>query len=394
MRTRSLFSATSTRWRDAHSLRRAIVVVAGLRLGLGLLAWVSLLIVPAAPPGGDWRQLALPTSSAWWPVVGPWQHWDAFWYQHIATSGYAAHGSDAAFFPLYPIATHVVAAATAADEALAGFVVSTVAMVIALALLDRLITRDFDAATARRGVLYVALAPVAFFFVAPFTEALFLALSIATVLAARNRSWWQAGVCGFLAALCRPTGVLLALPVLIESVIATREMRRYHRRGVHAGYAAVAAPVAALAAFTAYTLVVLNVPGGSFGAASGWGQKPTLPWVAIVDSVQTIAAGTHPEEILNLVAAVALIVAIPFMVRRMPLSYVAYAAAMVPVVAFRTATTSPLMSADRYVLVVFPLFILLAIAGRRTWVNRMVLSLFATSLAVLTVVFVHDGFIG
>src|SRR5205823_1764407 len=113
-------------------------------------------------------------------------------YHHLALDGYHT-ASDAAFFPLYPTLIRGGAALLGGAYLLSGLLISTVAYVVALVLLHRLVRTDVDDAAAGRTLLYIALAPTAFFFLASYTEALFLALSVATFLALRRRAWLAAG---------------------------------------------------------------------------------------------------------------------------------------------------------------------------------------------------------
>jgi hypothetical protein len=380
----------------ASDIARAVLLVAGLRLALGATAVVALQVSPApAVLGDEWSSLRT-TSPSWYaPLVAPWQHWDALWYQRLALQGYQPRSDDAAFLPLYPGAMRVLGAAFGGNLVLAGLLISTVALVVALVVVERLVRMDLDAAAARRTTLYIALCPLAFFFLMPYTESLFLALSAGALLAARRRSWWMAGICAALATLDRSTGVLLMVPLAVMAWGEVQERRALGERGVAAGMVTITVPVLALGGWMLWTKAALGVLGGPPAAQGRWGQHAVPPWTAIHESIQTIAAGTHPEEILNLAAVVLLAGAIPFMWRRLPAPMTAYALVSIPVLCFRTAAYSPLMSAGRYLIVVFPVFVLLASMTRRWWVHGLLLAPSALLMAWLFVdMVVNDAFIG
>src|SRR5262249_52977135 len=84
----------------------------------------------------------------------------------------------------------------------------------ALVLLDKLATIELGPRDARSTLVLVAFFPASFFFSAIYAESLFLLLSVATLLAARQGRWAWAGVAGGLAAVTRNSGVGLLLPVL------------------------------------------------------------------------------------------------------------------------------------------------------------------------------------
>jgi mannosyltransferase PIG-V len=388
-RVRSLVGAL---FRD-RAVQQSVAVVVGLRIGLGLIAWGAVEALPITSFGGDFHELITPNSDFLNGVVAPWQRWDALWYQHIATSGYTNGGVDAAFFPLYPGLEHVVGIIFGGSFAIAGLVISTVAMVVALVLLHRLVAGDIDRPTADRSLMYIALAPAALFFFAPFSESLFLALSIGCLLAARRRRWWLAAVCGALVGLCRIQGVLLLVPLVVEAISDARNRRARGERGFRFAQLAAFTPGVTMAMYVGLAWQTLGTSPLT-AMNTKWGQHFAAPWTAIADSVSTVIDGTHAEEPLNLVTALVAIAALPLMVRRLPWSYVAYAAVMIVPLCFREAFFSPLESTARYAAVDVPLFVLLAVAGRRMWVDRMVLTIFPVVLTFNLVLFSTSHFVG
>ena len=107
---------------------------------------------------------------------------------------------------------------------MAALVVSNLAFVGVLFCLHRLTERHLGAAAARRSALYLAIFPTAFFFLAAYTESLFLLLTLAAFLLAHERRWWLAGVMGLLASLTRLQGIVLPLP-LLYMYLRDREFR-------------------------------------------------------------------------------------------------------------------------------------------------------------------------
>ena len=74
-----------------------------------------------------------------------------------------------------------------------GALASTALLGVALVLLHRLVALDHDRAVARNAVLVTALFPMSFFFSAVYSESLFLALSVGAVYAARRERWALGG---------------------------------------------------------------------------------------------------------------------------------------------------------------------------------------------------------
>ena len=377
------------------ALLQALAMVAGLRIALGLVAWGSIVLYPITGVGGDHLELLVPMGSRLWPWVGPWQRWDALWYEHIARSGYSQGAADAAFYPLFPGLVHLVAPLTGGQAALAALLVSTAALAAALVVLHRLVRADLDPSTANRTILYLAVAPAAFFLLAGFTESLFLLLAAAALLAARRGRPAGAGGLAALAALCRSTGLLLVAPLLVEVVAEARRRRREGQRPLRPAHLAVLLPVAAAAGWDLWIRLRIGVPGGALSLQRDvWGNHAVAPWTALHDSLLTVVGGGHPEEGLNLASSLALVLSVPLMLGRLPASYVAYTAVSVLPVVCREALVTPQESSGRYLLAVFPVFVLLAQAGRRPWVDRLVLATFPVLLGALVAHFAHFGFLG
>ena len=146
-------------------------------------------------------------------LLNPWAHWDGVWLIKIAISGYADEGGSTAFFPLLPSLLRYVGILFGGNLVITGIVISLVCFGGSAWLLHRLVRTDFDEAIASRTVVYLAIGPLSFFFQAVYTESLFLLLSLACFVFAREGRLRLAGVMGLLAVLTRSTGVLLLIPM-------------------------------------------------------------------------------------------------------------------------------------------------------------------------------------
>lgn len=370
------------------AVRRAVLVVAALRLGLGLVGWLGLVVVPATGRNAVLHDLLIPPGSLRWALLGPWQRDDALWYQQIATHGYSRGGPDDAFLPLYPGLVRATSVVLGGDAVAAGLVVSSLALVVALVLLQRLVGEDLGDAVGWRTTLLLALCPSAFFLVAPYSEALFLALSVATFLAARQRRFVLAGLLAALATLTRIQGLALLAPLLWEIGVEVRS-RGGWRDVRPAHVVALGAPIVVVAAVVASWGVFLGEAAGPFGAiAHWWGSRIVPPWTALGDSLAVIPS--HGEEALNWAAAVALLASLPTAWRRMPKSYALYTAASAAAIVLHEQRFTPLMSASRYALVVFPFFAVLALATERRPRWRLALAiLFVLGMGVRFVEVTH-----
>ena len=362
--------------RLAPGLGDAVALFVTMRLALGLV--VLYLWWRGGLPGPCHFELArngwlsippLADQGAAFPLVGVWQRWDACWYSKIATFGYEPAELSVNFWPLFPVLTGAVARLVGGSVALAGLIVSAIAYIAAMVGLFRLVARDFDEVVARRTMLLVTIFPSAFFLFAPFTESLFLALSVWTIVAARERLWLYAAVLGGLAALTRIQGVFLAMPIGWEAFVASglASWRPWVGGGrptiawrpLFAGGLAAGGPVLGFASFIAYAAAIAGQT--PLDTQDAWGGKEFFPpWEVADAAVRWTTERADPLQALNLILLIVFGALLVAGVRRLPAAYMLFALPQFVLLATRIQPT-PLTSTNRYLLAVFPAFVVLAL---------------------------------
>ena len=158
-------------------------------------------------------------------AVGPldiWNHWDGPHFLEVAARGYDPTGDPAraVLFPLYPVLIRL--GSFVLDPLRAAMAISFVASVAASVGLYRLVWPGSGRAIARNSVLAFCIFPTAYAFVAPYSQAPFVAFTLWAFVAARNDQWGRAGVLGMLAALTRLEGAFLLPALGIEYLVRRR----------------------------------------------------------------------------------------------------------------------------------------------------------------------------
>lgn len=349
------------------AIRWAWAIYLTMRVAISLLAALILwLLNPPTTPDPVLRpyQGVAPIIGGWAELtLGVWQRFDTLWYLKIATRGYSPEDGSTVYFPLYPLLIRVGGKILLGNYLLAALIISNLAYIGLLFYLYRLTTSLLEEETARRTVIYLAIFPTAFFFLAGYTESLFLLFTLAAFWYAHQRRWWLAGILGFLASLTRMQGVILILPLLYFYFKEERRVRP-----------------ALLALFliplgTAAFLLYQNYLGASLFDVyqSRLHAQFVLPWDNIIATVLKILS---PEgtfiNVINLIMTFVFLAMTIISFRALPLAYSLYMALTMFVLLWRRTTVQPLVSMSRYVLTLFPAFIIWGRWGRNPWVNRLI----------------------
>ena len=313
--------------------------------------------------------------------------WDAAFYRDIAEHGYGSvHSGALRFFPLVPLLARGVGVAFLGNDAAALVVVANGSALLFGGLIYRLARLETgDARMAVRAAWFAAVFPPAMALVLGYAEATFLLLSVAMFLALRTRRFEWSTPFGVLAGLTRPVGVLLALPAAVEASRAWRGAST-RQRAARAS-AVLAGPIGA----GIYLLWVRYAYGDAWLPLSIQNNREHRggfvdPFTRTYDGLADLLHGDRFGSGLHVLWMAVFVVLVVVLLRRLPLSYGLYAAAMVAV----NLSARNLDSFERYAMSAFPLVFAVALLTDRPEVERPVLVVSAAGLVGYSVL----GFLG
>lgn len=337
-------------------LRPCLLVFLAARIGLSLVSVIAVDLADPLPPVDVPGRTAPAATSGWHNAIDATERQDAIWYLRLADEGWSGDDASAAFFPLYPLTVRAVAWMLPdiwpGDELMAALLVSNVAFLGALLALFALTADAFGERVARRAIVVAALFPTAFFFLAPYTESLFLFLSILAFRAARWDRWGHVAVTGALAALTRSVGILL-IPALLVEAFSAKRGRSSSRRAL-AGRAAGAAAISLgpLSWFAWWGLVHGNWLA-PLDAQRLWGRELQPPWVSLTHAVD-LAWSFRSYWLLDLVLVSIAIAGLALAVPALRVSEITYGGLSLLLPLVDPFWDRPLLSAPRFAVVVFP----------------------------------------
>jgi hypothetical protein len=390
-----------------HPLAWALAAAVGSRALIFAVAFLAAALIGVHGLPVGWRFPVRAEVFTGWlgSLFNPWGHWDGVWYIKIATSGYADGDGSTAFFPLFPMLLRYVGVVLHGNLLITGIVISLLCYAGSVWLLYRLVRLDFDEQLASRVVIYLAIGPLSFFLQAVYTESLFLLLTLACFVFAREGRWRLAGVMGLLATLTRSTGVLLLVPMAYYYY----EQRGWNLKKTDSHAANLLMVVEGLLVWMTYLALAFGNPMVFSTAQAQWERHFGAPNYTVTKAVVAVVWGMRKvisaeyyrwlwevprpgseysnlaTNALNLAFLVGAALLLWYGARRLPRAYSWYALASLAYPLFFPSKYVPLMSYPRFVLTVFPLYVALALFTReRPRAHRVVVAAGVVLLILFT----------
>ena len=317
-----------------------------------------------------------------------WNRWDSLHYLRLAEFGYTSQSVwKAWFYPLFPWSIRAITWITG-NYFISALLVSGIALCVAAVLLRRLVLIDFSEAVALRSAWFFLIFPTAYYLHIGYTESLFLALAIGSVLAARKQCWWAAGSLGGLAWMTRANAAVLVPALAVEAAHQLWTTRRWNWRWLWIGLIPLG--------FSVYLWLNWRIVGDPFAA---FRMRKTIsvmawawPWTGLQSGIGNLHRGASDAEIQGAqelyFSLLGLACIVASWIKLRPL-YAIWATGNW--LLFNAVTF--LQSAPRYTLLIFPLFILFGLIGSNRFWNAVITVWSLLFLALFSAVFVRGWWV-
>jgi hypothetical protein len=374
-----------------------LTLVLASRATVFAIGYVGLHLVPASPRLNTMFHSLAYTAR---PDLGPWFAWDASWYAEIALHGYQAHGPGAAtvaFWPLLPLLEAALSRllqlavpriSPGGAVLWAGLIVVFAAFSLAMVLFYRLVDAQEGPDVARRAVAFLAFAPGALYFTAPYPEALLIGAVAGCLWALRCERWALAGLAGGLGAVAHVPGCLLAIPFAWEYVTRRRGRLDWSALWVFLIPLGPAIWLAYLWTLTGHPLAPVRA------AQTLWPHRWHWPW-------ETLATGAHAAlsnhrwemlEVLNLWAVMLALVSLLWTLRVGPVSWGLWGLAVL-ILHLSLPAYKPFDGMLRYTLAILPTWLLLARLARHPAAEGAIIGALAALLGLLTALYIRGHWV-
>jgi Gpi18-like mannosyltransferase len=331
--------------------------------------------------------------------------YDSGWYLTIAGTGYSYNGDimtqqSVVFYPLYPLLARGLHYVFGMDLNLAVLLVANLSAVIAIVLLYRLVSLQYDKAVALYTVALISLFPTSFFFSAGYTESLTFLLIVLTFLSINSKRFLLAACCAGLASASRATGVLLLLPLLWE-LWRNSPQRDWRLATRIVGYSVIA--TSGLWIFMIWLWKHFGNPLVFAQNQRAWevtGQHNSLFKVITLQPFyqhlgDIVHTGPMPNSVDPWIFLIFLGLVI-FFHKRVPVSFSLFALGVI-LLPYLTRTGGELgfQSMSRYLLLAFPVFTIMArLLKKSLWASLTITAIFAAVLFMYSAMFSQWYWIG
>lgn len=342
----------------------ALAVTAGLRVFYSALAAAFLPLLHPDPITIHTNELTenLPLPHGpYYALLGIWERFDTLWFMRIAEHGYDRPMA-VIFYPLYPATIRLVSFVM--PTIVAALLASTTAAFLSLWGLLRL-ADELTESGRFRTMLLVCMWPASFVLFAGYADSLTFALVVWAIVLGREARWKLATGCACLAGVARPTGVIVFIPLAVMA-LRSRQWRSC---------------VVALTPVGLLTYWGWLRWSGRLSVVEAYrlcqGMTMVPPWKGLGEILRLIA--TDHDALLAIKLGLVVMFAAISLNRRVRIEDRAFVIAVI--LQMLMYTGRPLLGAARYLLVVYPAFLVLGAYAER-WNGRQ-LGFYVTTIGIL-----------
>lgn len=304
------------------------------------------------------------------PYFWAWGNFDGEHYVSIAMRGYGF--GERAFFPLYSILISFfgkVFGGSLASFNFSGILISLISFFVGLIGFYKLVRLDYSERIARISTILLLLFPTSFYFAGIYTESLFFVLAVWSLYFARRGKWSRAVVFGIFLTATRFVGLIIFPVILIEWFTQSRKEKNFLKTFP---FLTLTIP-AGLLAYMYYLQKTIGNAFAFYTELSNFGQQRsshliTLPQVyyryifEILPNLHTVFFPVIFTTIFEFAIGVIYLLISLFAFFKIRLSYAAFIFFGYLIPTF----SGSFSSLPRYVLVLFPVFILFGLIGSKS----------------------------
>jgi len=327
------------------------------------------------------------------PILSMWFPYDSDWFIRIAKEGYSFSPFSMAFFPFWPFLIWIFSKILFfVNIKIIALALANIFTLLACIVFYLLVKDEYDKTVAYRTVKYFLFFPMSLFLAAPYSEPIFILLVLLSFYFLRKNQFILSTLSAIAAAAARLVGSFLFIPLIIEAI----KQKEIHRPWPKILFLLLV-PLGLLA-YMLYLKLTVNDFFGFLHAYQNpaWDKTTNLAaFSQLWQNIKTIITfhflkGGQTINVFLTFGYLLLALILVINYKKIRLSYLVYSL----LVMFIPLFSGSLTSINRYILPVFPFFIILGIYGRHRWFDEFITAVFLLLLGLFTAMFVNGYWIG
>lgn len=379
-------------WFNQEENKKLLLLFFAWRVWIFVFAILGVVFLP-------WRNLSYLGGGAKNYFEGPlfwgWTNFDGVNYLSIAQKGYGSEIFQHSFFPFYPILMRFLTVdSSLLSLSISGLLIANLSFLVSIFFLWKLLKLDYSKKVVLLSICSLIFFPTSFFFGALYTESLFLLLVLVSFYSARRGNWFVAGFIGFLAAGTRIYGIFL-LPALLVEWFGQNKTNREPTK--YLSVLPILLIPLGLAGYMWFLYKTTGNPLSFYTELSIFGEQREGKFILLYQVFWRYAkmlftvTRSDPLYLTILLEAATSVFALLLIVwgilKKLRPSYLTYAALgyILPTL------TGSFSSVPRYILVLFPVFIMLGLflSERGKITRTIIFVIFAILLVMETMLFIR-----
>jgi hypothetical protein len=339
-----------------------------------------------------------------------WSGFDGVHYLRLLIYGYKGDLYIQAFFPIYPFLIKLTSYIFS-NYLVSSLIVSNVSFIVFIYAWYKFIKEEYSSEIAYWSLTSILLFPTSFYFVATYTESLFLLFVLGTFLSLKKNRYWFVALFIALASATRVSGILLIPAVIFEIIfndlkwsdtikqaknIVVKQIINY--RSYLKPSLIISLGSIGLLLYMFYLYREFNDPLYFFHIQSEFGggvrQESLISYPQVLWRYIKILVTVRPFDlkyysyVLDLIVGTLGLAIIIYSATKTKLSYIVFALLSF----FLPTLTGTFSSIPRYILICFPIFIILGIWSEKSKIFRYTWFITSSLLLVLNTVLFVQGY--
>ncbi|NOU92976.1 hypothetical protein GC093_06965 [Paenibacillus sp. LMG 31456] len=298
--------------------------------------------------------------------------WDGQWYMNIAKEGYTTIQSTA-FFPIYPLLLQIMSKVSSLTYLQSGLLISNVAFFFAIFFSYKFVEQKWGIPVAKKAIWLLAAFPTALFYHTVYTESLTLLTTVLFFYFLQKNKWYAAMISGFIATGVHDLGVVLAFPALFY---LWKNKESYSRSKFIVRFLSISIIGLSLLFYMIFLYIKFGTPFAFVQAQAFWHREAVVPVLSIFYVMLKVAYKIFilgkPDwnycfmMIVNAACTLSFVYAAVLMFRNKTISVgLKTFFGVTLLLSIVSGTGGDLQSFGRFMVVIFPGFIIMALKMKK-----------------------------